>query len=59
MATYSFDVLLKIQVHNDPVESEYTNQFEQTKQLKLLRLLWVQENLHTNQQSTFANHETI
>jgi len=33
--TYSFDILLQVQIHDDSVETEYTNQFEQTEQLEL------------------------
>ena len=43
--TYRFDILLKVQVHDDSVETQHTDQFEQTKELELLGLLRIEENL--------------
>lgn len=47
--TYSFDVLLQVQIHDDSIESQNTDEFEETEQLELLGLLGVQEYLQTKQ----------
>ena len=36
MFTYGFDILLQVQIHDDSVETEDTDQFEKTEQLELL-----------------------
>ena len=45
MFTYGFDILLQVQIHNDPIEPEHTNELQQSEQLELLGLYRVQENL--------------
>lgn len=39
-----FDILFEVQIHNDPVESEDTNQLQQSKKLELLGWGGIQEN---------------
>ena len=46
--TYRLDVLLEVQIHDNSVETEYTDQFQQTEQLELFGLFRIQENLLTN-----------
>ena len=45
MFTYGFDILLQVQIHDDSVETEDTDQFEKTEQLELLGWSGIQEYL--------------
>ncbi len=44
-STYSLDVLLQIQVHDDTIQPEHTDQLQQAEELELLGRFRVQEYL--------------
>jgi len=45
IGTYSFDILLKIEVHDNSVQSKDTNQLKQAEQLKLFSIFFIHEYL--------------
>lgn len=45
VTTYRFDVLLQVQIHDDSIQSQHTNQFQETEQLELFGRCRIQENL--------------